>query len=55
MINLIKVMKTLLIYYQVLAFEQYKDIKTTLGLSASYDDLRQITALEIIKKTKWDF
>ena len=37
-------------------FEQYKDIKTTLGLSASYDDLQTDgTASETLKKQSGTF
>ena len=41
MINQIKVMKTQLISQELgTSFEQYKDVIASLGLSASYDDLR---------------
>ena len=37
------------------SFEQFKDVVTSLGINASYDDLRTDNTATDLKKTKWKF
>ena len=54
MINQIKDMKTQLISGISTSFEQYKDVFATLGINASYDDLRTFdSASASLKKQSW--
>ena len=56
MINLTKVMKTLFTQLEHPSFEQFKDVYTSLGISATYDDLRtNSSASSSLKKQSGKF